>query len=181
MSVDIRIILKLQVMTSYAPLPGENVICSFPYLPGNTFDQYVAYVVHFQFKSKTQSLNGGTGIRIPERIIESGHSDTKSIEAIRTSVHRNDWSSCVRFGYSAISFEYYDFGPDFVIDAVPFVDDFLNVILEENMKEIRVIQFEIICKIYYFPIPFGNSLLSRWVRKKKDTLKNSIYIYELKI
>lgn len=55
-----------------------------------------------------------------------------SIEAIIGTIYRQDWCTRICFGHTTITFKYNDFGPYFVIDLIPFVENFLNVFLEKK-------------------------------------------------
>lgn len=96
---------------------------------GNSFDQNVADVVHFEFEAQTQGLDGSTGVWISERVVKSCHPYSKPVKAICTAIDSDHRCSGVGFGHSPVSLEHNDFGPDFVINAVPFINDFLDVIL----------------------------------------------------
>lgn len=58
-----------------------------------------------------------------------------SIKTIFRIINCQNWGTSICFCYTAITFEYDYFSPDFVIDLIPFVQHLLNVFLESWKKK----------------------------------------------
>lgn len=52
-----------------------------------------------------------------------------AVETVIGIVDCQDWRAGIGFGHTPIALEHDDFGPDFVVDLIPFVEHFLNVFL----------------------------------------------------
>ena len=55
----------------------------------------------------------------------------ESIKSFITAIYGENRCSCICLGHSAISFKYDDFGPDLIIYAFPFAQNFFDVILQK--------------------------------------------------
>ena len=93
-------------------------------------DQDVAAVVHLEFTSSTNLGLELCNFVIPHRILESVDSNPETIKPILGSTHCQDGSSGVGLGDPPVPLQHDHFGPNFIIDIVPFIQDLRNVILE---------------------------------------------------
>ena len=73
---------------------------------------------------------------VPHGIFESRQSDSKTVEAVIGPVNGEDGGSGVGLGHPAVPLQDNDLGPDFIVDWLPLVEDFLYVILERKRENI---------------------------------------------
>lgn len=52
-----------------------------------------------------------------------------AVETVIRIVDCQDWRAGIGFGHTPVALEHDDFGPDLVVDLIPFVEHFLNVFL----------------------------------------------------
>ena len=71
---------------------------------------------------------------ITQRVIETIHANAVAIKAVRRAVDGQNGSSSIGFGHTPIAFHTNQFGPYFIVDLLPLVEDFQYVVLNWNKE-----------------------------------------------
>jgi len=119
---------------------------------GDAFDVDVAFLVHAHFGALTDVPLGFLRFVVPHRVVETVQPNSKSVEAVVTSVDLNGNGAGVSFGYAPVALHDDQLGPNLVVDLVPFVQHLLNVILVKFLLHVpdvifllgEVVQVEIV-------------------------------------
>ena len=93
-------------------------------------DEDVAAVVHLEFTSRTNLGLELCNFVIPHWILKSVDTNPETIKPILRPTHSQHGSSGVGLGNPPVPLQHDHFGPNFIIDIVPFIQDLRNVILK---------------------------------------------------
>ena len=72
-------------------------------------------------------------------LIKPGNTNSEAIETLLTPIDSHNRSSGVGFGNAPIPLQNYHLCPDLVINAVPLVENLLNMVLKSNRIKNEVI------------------------------------------
>ena len=69
------------------------------------------------------------GADVSHGIVKARHSNPEAVEPFVSAIDSHHRCPGVGLGHSPVPLQHHDLGPDLVIDAFPFVSDFLDVVL----------------------------------------------------
>ena len=81
------------------------------------------------------------GLVVPKRVLEAVYTDPEPIESLLGPVDSEDGGPGVGLGYPPVPFEDDNLGPDLVVDAVPLVQNLLQVVLGTNKETVNIFLF----------------------------------------
>ena len=93
-------------------------------------DQDVAAVVHLEFAARTNLGLELGHFMIAHRILKSVDSNPETIKPVLRPTHGQHWRPGVGLGNPPVPLQHDHFGPNFIIDIVPFIQHLRNVILK---------------------------------------------------